>query len=56
MAFSKATEDIFQVSGSESTKTGVAPWYSIGLALATKVKLEHKTMSPVLTPKSLKAK
>lgn len=39
MASSKAIGHIFQVSDSLSTKTGVAPWYRIGLAEAEKVKL-----------------
>src|SRR5699024_5535941 len=44
-AFSKAAGDMFQLSKSESIKTGAAPRYKIGLALATNVNEEQNTMS-----------
>ena len=49
-AFLSATGDIFHVSGSESINKGLAHWYKIGLALATKVKLEQNTNSLGLLP------
>ena len=42
----------FQVSASLSMKTGVAPTYRIGLAVATNVNEEHSTSSPTPTPSS----
>ena len=49
-AWRNAAGDMLQPRGSESTKTGVAPSWRIGLALATKVRLEHSTASPGPTP------
>ena len=40
------TYRIFQVSFSESTKTGIPPSYKIGFTEALKVNVEHITSSP----------
>src|SRR5690554_2317420 len=47
---------MFQVSGSLSTKMGVAPRYLIGLAEAEKVRLWQRTSSPLETPSKMSAK
>src|SRR5207249_10411202 len=45
-----------QVSAVASTKTGCAPTYRIGLALAEKVSEEQATSSPVPTPSTTSAR
>ena len=47
---------MFQVSGSTSTKTGVAPTYLIGLTVATKVITGTITSSPGPIPSSYNAR
>src|SRR5690606_14833362 len=56
IAASKAFGQRFQVSGSLSTKTGVAPRYIIGLAEAEKVMLWQITSSPASTPNKINPK
>ncbi len=48
--------EMFQVRGSLSTSTGVAPRYLMGLQLAQKVKLWQITSSPGPTPSEISAK
>src|SRR5699024_3255150 len=52
-ARSNACGDIFHVSISESMRTGVAPWYRIGFALATNVSDEQNTVSTGPTSRKL---
>ena len=50
IAFSNNLGSMFQVSGSESTSTGVAPRYVTGCVEAQNVKLCTITSSPPFTP------
>ena len=56
IASSRKNGDIFQFTGSESTKTGLAPRYFIGFADAENVKDWQITSSPYPTPNCISAK
>ena len=56
IAFSNSNGHIFQVSYSLSIKTGFAPIYFMGFAVAANVNEEHNTSSPDFTPNIIKAK
>jgi hypothetical protein len=47
---------MFQLPDSLSRNTGSAPRYTMGLALATNVSVEHSTSSPALTPARIMAR